>query len=1702
MSLDGSAGVQSTEHYRHRDLPPLWDGVDPARRWRAFRRELLLWQADTEVPPGRQAVKAFRQMSGQAKLLAESITDRELISPQGLQLLIGHFDALYEGAMKVTAELDFDAALFTGYRQTGENFLAFVARKTIEFARYENGAQCQLPDQLKAKVLLRQCKATEKQMQRLLAWLDGKRTEAAVKLALGKLDTDLDVTLATSGGGEGKSLWQAEEDFLDWQPSEEEPKVKTEDPRYDSDDDSFLWIFAQDTNAELDEEELQTQLVNFSAVQRAKQAHKVARGWSHSPSNWKGKSKGKGKGLRTSDYSGKGKGKKGDGKAHFGPIVRRDERRQQGMTRVSMSSVAARVRCWRCGQMGHMAKDCHQGTGGNPGGYNTGATNAMQQSHGQSSSHAGGGQQSSKSSSKGYFVGFTWQEQGKETAYDQVPGAFVETPSAAYFVTSPEVAIVDTGAVNGIVGVTQFEILCRKLAQVKLEAKIDMNAKGAPKNIGGIGGGAAVVCTAIIPTSLNDIPGLISFIVITGEVPALLPLPLMKALGAVVDLPHQHIYWQEHPGHASLLQDLPTGHLGCSILEGIEKWQCLHPHEEEYRLKEDTGEKMRQVRQRAKELLLVKNGKYAAHYVFDGQPSASHSCLPSSSSNKANGSVVTGSQEGVMPTEDRNSVRDHRRSQREYLMGETDAENGAIASHGEPTGNNDGVESSWSTARGEAIIEQHIHGNDSRSGVCKEPSEQPKRSDGIRSSRRMSTPTVETKRQCASEMVLLHEVSEEMASERRGIHLDGVDNDCNELEAQSLEELYEVEWSQPTLAECQSLTKSYFTIMESPAVYQLNREEAEEAAAREEMTGRLRVLNTSEDYIKGMNSEDIAQKFTEVCTENSEDIVQKLTEVCVENPEVNLERVRELCLLEQQGETRLQDGDLTTVWNIAMQKTRLPVTTWEKGTCIVTHAKTKKGKALAEPVTFSTPPYRLSVMTWHKSEEGQHQALEARVDNWLLLGRKKREKLIDNNAMVVLTIFFQDVENAKTMAKWVSTSGVGIENLWQEWMRSEVQPRWTEGHALAGMEFNELLLQLFESLRQKTMPPQHRPLVAVQEGSFSTFTLGASTQRGPKITKALRSGLWSDDLCLIHELARRRPDHLQKPYLAIAINRGGATAHTDTNDGITNQRPINVRGTWKDFDASIEHQTTTHTGERFTISLYVPRKPEMLRKEQLDELQRHGFPIRWFLEEHAWRQRTSLVEATVFPSVEEGTSAEVENLGGGADDIKGSADWTDEVVMEVPSATQRKSIMRAHCNLGHCSVPHLIRAMKFAGVRPGIRLWVKREFHCNECASRGRIVRRPATLSKSFQFNQVVGLDTIHVTVAGQPMQLWLNMVDFGTRFQQVAIVQSETENPTSEATLEAFESSWVSVFGLPESILTDLGSEFKGMFAKRLEEEGVQHLTINSKAPWEQGITERTGGLLKEQIRIAADTSEPTSPGELRQLVRYAVLARNQHTDRSGYAPAQRVYGQLPAFPLDLVDDSYIDADVLALGTRQEMRRSAEIRSSARMAFFKLAEKTRYQRAERAATVPQPEFKSGDMCFVLRRSSLSRQWREGPGIVVQVLGATAWVAIRGELLKCSKLALLKATSEDQKGVEAVKEHMPDLLQELSRHRSVRDVTNEEQRLPGTPVPVHLRSDCRPHQYQAHLQDCRVRQCHQCEGEYLNLKCKRINKRKHRQIDR
>eukprot|EP00971_Amphidinium_carterae_P304008 6041282-Amphidinium_carterae.1 len=442
------------------------------------------------------------------------------------------------------------------------------------------------------------------------------------------------------------------------------------------------------------------------------------------------------------------------------------------MAKVTVGQLTNRVRCWRCGQVGHMARNCQALGGGGTGGSWT-AQGASASAGGSStapqSQHGG----SSRGSSKGYFVGFTWTPKGQEQNYltwktkadhagchvidrsgchvadragclcstdhagchvidrsgchvtdragclcstdragclvndragclcstdhaichvidhadhecclddkekansssPGIPSTYMEG-QCSYFVTSPHLAVMDTGAVNGVIGTTQFLILCQMLQRHGLHAYIDRECTGTPSSIGGIVGGAEVVCTAQTPTAVAGIPGIISFIVITGEVPALFPLPLMRTLGGVLHFPRQCVIWTQHADCESPLIDLPSGHVGCSILDGVEKFATEHPSAEHFSQTHSAMDDLRWVREQTFALTKKKNEKRAVHFELEGDHElVPRSCLSSSHQQQQHEPSTSSSVAGVVTTEgtsDASTVCDHSRQKRSQFMG-------------------------------------------------------------------------------------------------------------------------------------------------------------------------------------------------------------------------------------------------------------------------------------------------------------------------------------------------------------------------------------------------------------------------------------------------------------------------------------------------------------------------------------------------------------------------------------------------------------------------------------------------------------------------------------------------------------------------------------------------------------------------------------------------------------------------------------------------------------------------------------------------------------------------------------------------------------------------------------------------------------------------------------------------------------------------
>ena len=88
-----------------------------------------------------------------------------------------------------------------------------------------------------------------------------------------------------------------------------------------------------------------------------------------------------------------------------------------------------------------------------------------------------------------------------------------------------------------------------------------------------------------------------------------------------------------------------------------------------------------------------------------------------------------------------------------------------------------------------------------------------------------------------------------------------------------------------------------------------------------------------------------------------------------------------------------------------------------------------------------------------------------------------------------------------------------------------------------------------------------------------------------------------------------------------------------------------------------------------------------------------------------------------------------------------------------------------------------------------------------------------------------------------------LHAVDAVTRRQMAVIVEKQS----SEEVIRFIRERWAPVFGLPRTLLCDQGRAFVSHELEAFAGENTIHIShIAVQAPWQNGLCERTGGILK----------------------------------------------------------------------------------------------------------------------------------------------------------------------------------------------------------------------------------------------------------------
>ena len=163
------------------------------------------------------------------------------------------------------------------------------------------------------------------------------------------------------------------------------------------------------------------------------------------------------------------------------------------------------------------------------------------------------------------MTGASPEESAKEVASEQGSGL----SSFIGVALEDHQGLVDTAAQEGLVG---------KNALLKyLGALRPLGLRGhwvdKPASARGIGGNASVVGVCELPVGLAGVPGVLEVTVVAEDVPLLIPISLLKALGAVINIPKSTIQLL-HVQADTVMHSLGSRHLAISIMEfGPKGWQ-------------------------------------------------------------------------------------------------------------------------------------------------------------------------------------------------------------------------------------------------------------------------------------------------------------------------------------------------------------------------------------------------------------------------------------------------------------------------------------------------------------------------------------------------------------------------------------------------------------------------------------------------------------------------------------------------------------------------------------------------------------------------------------------------------------------------------------------------------------------------------------------------------------------------------------------------------------------------------------------------------------------------------------------------------------------------------------------------------------------------------------------------------------------------
>ena len=243
---------------------------------------------------------------------------------------------------------------------------------------------------------------------------------------------------------------------------------------------------------------------------------------------------------------------------------------------------------------------------------------------------------------------------------------------------------------------------------------------------------------------------------------------------------------------------------------------------------------------------------------------------------------------------------------------------------------------------------------------------------------------------------------------------------------------------------------------------------------------------------------------------------------------------------------------------------------------------------------------------------------------------------------------------------------------------------------------------------------------------------------------------------------------------------------------------------------------------------------------------------------------------------------------------------SSETMEKLPVGVKH-ALRRLHENTGHRSGKRLARALAIAGAPANVVKGALR-LRCSICDEhRAPKARRPTSLPTPKDVGDQVHIDIFEVFDLQETRFYIVRAIDFVSRLQMAELV----DHKSSDRVARFMSTRWLPVLGAPRTLVADQGREFVSHeFEEFCSGHSIYLHHTPVQAPWQNGIVERGGSVLKGIIRALVKSHSVYGRDDVDICVQEAVAAYNGDMMDSGVTPSQAAFGRQPRLHGDTLGD------------------------------------------------------------------------------------------------------------------------------------------------------------------------------------------------------